>query len=56
MISLLPRRAQASQSRGLLTRCTCIIRLISADDIGRTMAESWLRFPAPITTDCGCSV
>jgi hypothetical protein len=31
------------------------IRLISAEDIGRTMAESWLRFPAPITTDWGSS-
>jgi hypothetical protein len=49
------RRAQASQSRALLTRWTCTIRLISAEDIGRTMAESWLRFPAPITTDSGCS-
>jgi hypothetical protein len=49
------RRAQSSQSRALLARWTCTIRFTRADDIGRTIAESWLLFPAPITTDCGCS-
>jgi hypothetical protein len=43
--------AHSNQSRCEAFRCTQIMRLSKAEDIGLTMALSDARFPAPITIE-----